>query len=66
MPVANQPNAYILNNHYRRFLNFELFLNRLKDVGFTIDFAAEEKGFAPFNGDDETFIRVIATKNNLK
>jgi len=61
-PVANQPNAYILNNHYRRFLNFEQFLNRLMNIGFTIDFAAEEKGFAPFNRDDETFIRVIATK----
>jgi tellurite methyltransferase len=62
-PVENQPNAFIYNEHYRRFLNFDIFLSKLKNIGFIIDYAAEEKGFAPFNGEDETFIRIIATKN---
>jgi len=61
-PVEGQPNAFIYNEHYRRFLNFELFLNKLINNGFVIDFAAEEKGFAPFNGEDEVFIRIIASK----
>lgn len=61
-PVDNEPDAYIYNDHYRRFLNFETLCNDLKELGFTITFAAEEKGFAPFNGEDETYIRVIVKK----
>jgi len=60
--VESQPNAFIYNDHYRRFLNFDVFVNKLIVVGFVIDFAAEEKGFAPFQGENETFIRIIATK----
>lgn len=60
--VANEKDAYVLNNHYRRFLNFDEFKNELISKGFSLDFAQEDKGFAPFNGTDETFIRVIARK----
>lgn len=60
--VENEKDAFVLNNHYRRFLNFEDFKNELIAKGFSLDFAREEKGFAPFNGTDETFIRVIARK----
>jgi tellurite methyltransferase len=63
VPVKNQPNAFIYNDHYRRFLNFDIFTHKLKCAGFSIDFAAEDKGFAPFNGENETFIRIIASKN---
>jgi ubiquinone/menaquinone biosynthesis C-methylase UbiE len=63
--VAEEENAFILDGHYRRFLNFEAFCDSLKQVGFVIEFAAEEKGFSPFKGKDETYIRVIARKNNL-
>lgn len=60
--VENEKDAYVLNNHYRRFLNFEEFKNELIGKGFSIEFAREGKGFAPFNGTDETFIRIIARK----
>ena len=60
--VAGQENAYIFNGHYRRFLNFDELCNSLKHLGFTLKYASEEKGFAPFKGDDETFIRIIAQK----
>lgn len=62
IPVESEPDAFILNDHYRRFLHFETLCNELKSLGFNIEFAAEKKGFAPFNGQDETYIRVIATK----
>lgn len=62
--VAGEPDAFIYNNHYRRFLHFERFCEALRYIGFQIEYAAEEKGFAPFNGENETFIRVIAVKNN--
>ncbi|MCR5645159.1 MAG: class I SAM-dependent methyltransferase [Bacteroidales bacterium] len=61
-PVDGEPDAFILNDHYRRFLHFETLCEELKAIGFRIDFAAEEKGFAPFNGQDETYIRVIGSK----
>ena len=61
-PVEGEPDAFILNDHYRRFINFESFCDELKSCQFSIEYAKEQKGFAPYNGQDETFIRVIATK----
>lgn len=61
-PVENEEDAFIYNDHYRRFLNFESLCDELKKIGFSLDLAAEDKGFAPFNGQDETYIRVIARK----
>ena len=60
--VVNEKDAYILDDHYRRFLNFDDLCDYLKKLGFTLDFAAEAKDFAPFNGQNETYIRVIARK----
>lgn len=60
--VPNEADAYILDNHYRRFLNFDSLCEDLKKLGFTLDFAAEDKDFAPYNGQNETYIRVIARK----
>lgn len=60
--VVGEPDAFIYNNHYRRFLNFDRFCEDLKHVGFQLEYAVEEKDFAPFNGENETFIRVIAAK----
>ena len=61
-PVENEDDAYILDNHYRRFLNFDRLCDDLKKLGFALDFAAEDKDFAPYNGQNETYIRVIARK----
>ena len=60
--VKGEADAYIYNNHYRRFLNFNELCNLLVSLGFSLDFAIEEKGFAPFAGQNETFIRIIAKK----
>jgi tellurite methyltransferase len=60
--VKNEDDAYLYDNHYRRFLNFEMLCASIKQLGFLIIFAAEEKGFAPFAGKDETYIRIIAKK----
>ncbi|HOS16945.1 MAG TPA: class I SAM-dependent methyltransferase [Bacteroidales bacterium] len=61
-PVQNEPDAFIYDQHYRRFLNFDAFCHELKQIGFKIHYAAEEKGFAPFNGENETYIRVVAQR----
>ena len=61
-PVDGEPDAFILNDHYRRFIHFESFCEELTEIGFHIDYAKEQKGFAPYNGSDETYIRIIASK----
>jgi tellurite methyltransferase len=62
-PVTNEPDAFIYNGHFRRFLNLDNLCKSLITLGFTINYANEEKGYAPFNNTDETFLRVIAQKN---
>jgi tellurite methyltransferase len=61
-PVEGEPDAFILNDHYRRFLNFDTLCNDLKNIGFKLVYAKEQKGFAPYNGNDETYIRIITLK----
>lgn len=61
-PVEGEADAFILNDHYRRFIHFETLCEKLKALGFNLEFAKEEKGFAPYKGTDETYIRVIASK----
>jgi tellurite methyltransferase len=60
--VEGETDAYIWNNHYRRFLHFEGLCRDLMSLGFVIMESAEEKDFAPYNGENETYIRVIAHK----
>ena len=60
--VEEEDNAFIYDNHFRRFIDFETFCNDLQILGFFLEYAAEERGFAPFEGQDETYIRIIAKK----
>ena len=62
VPVEGENDAFILNDHYRRFIHFDSLCKELTTFGFILSFAKEEKGFAPYNGQDETYIRVIASK----
>lgn len=60
--VPNEPDAYIYNDHFRRFINFENFVGKLKDQGFNILLSEEKTGFAPFDNTDYHFIRIVASK----
>lgn len=60
--IALDDNAFIYDEHYRRFLDFEILCDELKNLGFTLLFAKEDKGFAPFKNEDDFFIRIIAQK----
>lgn len=62
IPVEGEKDAYILDDHYRRFINFDFLCGEIVKIGFNLVFAAEDKGFAPFNGGNETYIRVVAKK----
>lgn len=60
--LASGDNAFIYDEHYRRFLDFEILCDELKILGFNLLFAKEDKGFAPFKNEDDIFIRIIAQK----
>ena len=57
-----EDNAYLFDGHYRRFLVMEELLSLLIKTRFHIKYAEQEKGFAPFNGDDSEIIRIVAIK----
>ncbi len=62
-PVSGEPDAYIYEDHYRRFVDIQKLKGKLIQLGFNIIFAEEKSGFAPFNETDFKFIRVIAQKS---
>lgn len=61
-PVDNDPDAYIYEGHYRRFVGLDPFVKKIGSIGLVIAEASESTGYAPFNGTDQYFIRVFANK----
>jgi len=55
-------NAFLLDGHYRRFIDINELLKNLIKTGFSIKYAEEERGFAPYKDEDSEIIRVIAVK----
>jgi len=56
------PNAWIYNDHYRRFIVLDELTKELAEHGFMVEYAEENNGFAPYGNDDPPVIRVIAGK----
>lgn len=59
--VPNEPNAFIYENHYRRFVDMAALCEALKGLNFSLNFAKEEQNFAPFKDENDYFFRIIAT-----
>lgn len=55
-------NAYIYNEHYRRFLDKDEIVEKLIDVGFSVEYAEESRDFAPWKEDNPIVLRVVAKK----
>ena len=55
-------NTYLLDGHFRRFININEFLNNLIETGFYVKYAEEAKGFAPYKNEDSEIIRVVVEK----
>lgn len=53
--------SYIHDNHYRRFIDFNTLCKRL-EKNFEVIYAEEGEGFAPYNGENDVFFRIIAKK----
>jgi len=54
--------APILDNHYRRHINFERLKEKMIALGFKIIYAGEQRGWSVQDNDDPLLIRIIARK----
>ncbi len=59
-PVDGEKDAFVFEDHYRRFVDFSDFKRDIVGAGFDLVEAREQAGFAPFKGTDYQFIRVVA------
>jgi hypothetical protein len=51
-----------VTDHYRRFVSYTEFIERIENTGLTILYKVEGKGLAPYKDEDPVVIRVIAQK----
>lgn len=61
MPVKGERNAFIYNDHYRRFIDGDELVETLSRIGFNIIYTEESKNFAPYRNERPSVIRVEAT-----
>ena len=61
-PVEGEPDAFIYEDHYRRFICREALASELERRGLEVLDSIEKKGFSPFNDTDEIFARITARK----
>lgn len=55
-------NTYVYNNHSRRFVVLDELVEKLKAIGFEIDFVDENNNYAIYKDQNPIVIRVIARK----
>ncbi len=61
-PVPNEPDAFVYEGHFRRFINLSQTVKKLEHHGFHTVLAEEEAGFAPRQNENQIFCRLIAQK----
>ena len=60
--VENEENAYIYENHYRRFIDREEFCKQLEGMGFEIVESIESKGLSKYKDSNPMLMRIVARK----
>lgn len=55
-------NAYIYNDHYRRFIDPEELLQRVREIGFQVVFSQEGRGFSKTETEDPVLLRLVLKK----
>ena len=58
-------NAYIYEDHYRRFIEINELISKLIKVGFIVQYAEENRDFAPFKESNPRVIRVVVKKSSV-
>lgn len=51
-----------ITDHYRRFIDFNEFCEKLISLGFVLEYVIEKQGLAAYGNDDPIVDRVVATK----
>jgi len=59
--VEGEQHAFI-TDHYRRFIDFKIISQKLKNLGFFLEYSQEDSGFAPYENSDPIVIRIVAQK----
>ncbi len=59
---ACERDAFIYNDHYRRFLRIEELTAELTSLGFVIEHSEESSGLSVYKEDDPVLIRLLARK----
>ncbi|MDD5999635.1 MAG: adenylyl-sulfate kinase [Lachnospiraceae bacterium] len=57
-------NAFVYNDHFRRFIVKDELINKLEGLGFEMLYAEEEKDFSKTSTSNPMLIRIIANKKN--
>lgn len=65
-PVENEPDAFVYEGHYRRFIKPKDTVAQIQGLGLTVISADEQANRAPFNGTNYKFLRIIATKQKTR
>lgn len=55
-------NCFIYNDHFRRFIDIDITCEKLQNIGFNIILAEEDINFAPFNKENDYFVRIVVKK----
>lgn len=55
-------NAYVYNEHYRRFIEMEDLVKNLEQFGFEVVYARENDNWAVYRNENPVVVRVIAKK----
>lgn len=61
-PVSDEPDAYIYDKHYRRFIDRGFLDKAINYVGLTTVLSVEDRGFAPTSDTNDFFIRHVSKK----
>lgn len=60
--IEYEKNTFFYNGHLRRFVEKDEIILKLQKIGFEIDYAEENRNFAPYGEENPIILRVIARK----
>lgn len=52
-------------DHYRRYMDKDIFISKLENLGFEIIYCIESNGLAVYKDEDPKIVRIISKKNSL-
>ena len=62
VPVNGEKNAFIYNDHYRRFIHAPELRENHESKGFNVIYSEESRDFAPYKAERPMIIRMAATR----